>query len=156
MGEGERSEGEVRRKKIRDKGSGEGRGGGIVGGSGEEAVRTGKGREEERREVREGMEREEGEKEEKRKYLIDLSLRVLQGSLQCVSPGLNVSNSHVQLRVSGVLRPTCLVLCVCVCVKEQGVFEFAASKTDTMGYAALCNLPPLPCTHNHTPYQYHS
>ena len=114
--------------------------------------------------MREGMEREEGEKEEKRKYLIDLSLCVLQGSLQRVSPGLNVSNSHVQLRVSGVLRPTCLVLCVCVCVREQGVFEFAASKTDTMGYAALCidniyalcNLPPLPCTHNHTPYQYHS
>ena len=58
MGEGERSEGEVRRKKIRDKGSGEGRGGGIVGGSGEEAVRTGKGREEERRE----SERRDGER----------------------------------------------------------------------------------------------
>ena len=55
MGEGERSEGEVRRKKIRDKGSREGRGGGIMGGSGEEAVRTGKGREE-------GSERRDGER----------------------------------------------------------------------------------------------
>ena len=67
-----------------------------------------KRRDRERR--RERMEREGKEREGT--YLIDLSLRVLQGSLQCVSPGVNVSNSLVQLRVSGVLCPTCLVLCV--------------------------------------------
>ena len=42
---------------------------------------------------------------------------------------------------------------VCECVRGQGVFEFAASKTETRGYAALCNLPPpppLPHTHTHT------
>ena len=61
---------------------------------------------------RERMEREGKEREGT--YLIDLSLRVLQGSLQCVSPGVNVSNSLVQLRVGGVLCPTCLALCVCV------------------------------------------
>ena len=73
-----------------------------------------------REEEREGERRREG----KERCLIDLSLRVLQGSLQCVSPGVNVSNSLVQLRVGGVLCPTCLVLCVCVsvcvCVRGQG------------------------------------
>ena len=107
-----------------------------------------------REEEREGKKRD-GERRRERKEregtcLIDLSLRVLQGSLQCVSPGVNVSNSLVQLRVGGVLCPTCLVLYVCVCVRGQGVFEFAASKTETRGYAALCNLPPPPPPHTHT------